>query len=523
VLDGLRMLPDGCVHCCVTSPPYWSLRDYKIGASIWGGDRECEHDWGEWAEQHSVREETQHGKTRTTDRHYGDESRRFDGNHQKHTAGQFCVKCGAWRGNFGLEPTAGLFVEHAVEIFREVKRVLRDDATLWLNLGDCYNAFNGGAGPGSQLSRTQSKERPALESGFGKRAKDLKAGDLCNIPHRVAEALQADGWYWRSTIVWAKRSPMPESVAGWRWVRHKVKSGRKPVDWSKVPKGWDSGEGSHDKVAGGNYRTNGEREATVAVWEDCPGCNKCRENDGLVLRRGSWRPTTSHEYIFLLSKTDSYFCDGEAVREACVSNGGASFGNVDRPDEAAAGMAQARHVTREDRERYITQGRNMRGVWTLSSEPFPKAHFATFPTEIPRRCISAGTSAKGYCASCGEPWAPVVNMSGNPSKGTNVGDDLTGGAPNMGGNRQTSAGLHRSGQGVYSDACVIGWRATCKCNAETAPGIVLDPFSGAGTTGVVARRLGLRYIGFELNPDYAEMARQRIRDDSPLFNGGAAS
>lgn len=145
--ETLKTLPDNSVHCCVTSPPYFGLRDYG-----------CD-------------------------------------------------------GQIGLEDTPDAFVAEMVAVFREVRRVLRDDGTLWLNLGDSYNAYNGGAGPSSSLSRgAQTTQRPELASGFGLKFKGLKPKDLLGIPWRVAFALQADGWYLRQEIIWAKPNPMPESV-----------------------------------------------------------------------------------------------------------------------------------------------------------------------------------------------------------------------------------------------------------------------------------------------------------------------
>jgi len=144
----LKTLPDESVHCCVTSPPYWGLRDYGVA------------------------------------------------------------------GQLGLEPTPEEYVARMVEVFREVRRVLRGDGTCWLNLGDSYNAYNGNAGPGSGISAGAAcdTQRPKLESGHGLRTKGLKPKDLVGIPWRTAFALQADGWYLRSDIIWSKPNPMPSSV-----------------------------------------------------------------------------------------------------------------------------------------------------------------------------------------------------------------------------------------------------------------------------------------------------------------------
>ena len=146
-------------------------------------------------------------------------------------------------------------------------------------------------------------------------------GDRLGIPERVVLALQADGWIWRDTVIWAKKSPMPESVNGWRWEKCRVVVGREPANWSIRPKGWEAGEWTHDTIPAGNYRTRDGvhpppsgpiAEQNVAVWSPCLGCAKCRDNDGLVLRKGSWRTTSSHEYIFMLTKGMGYYCDAEA-------------------------------------------------------------------------------------------------------------------------------------------------------------------------------------------------------------------
>ncbi|AEK57884.1 DNA methylase N-4/N-6 domain protein [Acidithiobacillus caldus SM-1] len=187
VLDVLRELPKNSVQTVVTSPPYFGLRDYGLEPVVWEpvvyapmpGMPEirvpawvdadewavCDHEWGDWAENHDVRETAIAGKTRTTDRSYGgDASRRFDGNHQKHHHGQFCRRCGAWRGCLGMEPSAELYIGHMVQVFRAVRRVLREDGTLWLNLGDSY-------------------------AGGREHAAGIKPKDLLGVPWRAAFAL----------------------------------------------------------------------------------------------------------------------------------------------------------------------------------------------------------------------------------------------------------------------------------------------------------------------------------------------
>ena len=214
VLTGLRSMDDGSVDCCITSPPYWGLRDYGLSSQVWDvrpkkSSRICtgggKHKWGDLQEKHNVREETIHGKARTTDRFYGEPSRKFNGNHQKHTSGQFCQLCNAWRGSLGLEPKPELFISHLVQVFREVRRVLKDSGTLWMNMGDSYASQP--ASTGISFRRDRAKVVP-----YSRNLEEFKPKDLIGVPWMLAFALRADGWYLRSDIIWHKPNPMPESV-----------------------------------------------------------------------------------------------------------------------------------------------------------------------------------------------------------------------------------------------------------------------------------------------------------------------
>ena len=286
-LEMLRSQPDGSVNCCVTSPPYFGLRDYGHDAQI------------------------------------------------------------------GLENTPDQYVEKLAAVFREVWRVLRDDGTLWLNLGDSYTS-------GGRTWRSSDKKLSAR--GMDKRPltpQGLKPKDLIGIPWRVAFALQADGWYLRQDIIWHKPNPMPESVR-----------------------------------------------------------DRC---------------TKAHEYVFLFSKSEKYYFDNDAIKEAskrpgCLPGGSSHFiyhgaGGHNKDGLAACGQSP------------VATRRNRRSVWSVSTRPYPAAHFATFPPALIEPCILAG--------------------------------------------------------------CVKG-------------GIVLDPFFGSGTTGEVALRNDRGFVGIELNPDYVELAKERI-------------
>ncbi len=307
----LRELPEQSVQTCVTSPPYFGLRDYKMAEQI------------------------------------------------------------------GLEKTPDAFVAELVSVFREVKRVLRDDGTLWLNLGDSY-ARAGGWSDNSGLdglARGESGRAMSNMTGEGGASQRLPSGlkskDLIGIPWRVAFALQADGWYLRSDIIWHKPNPMPESVTD--------------------------------------------------------------------------RPTKAHEYLFLLAKSERYHYDADAIREPHIHaddprNDGKRHTYAD--DAKHNQVDPNRQRTKTDAVSFHPNGRNKRSVWTVTTKPFSGAHFATFPPDLIEPCIKAGAPRDG---------------------------------------------------------------------------VVLDPFGGAGTTGLVADRLGRNAILCELNPDYAAMAAERIRGENPMF------
>jgi DNA modification methylase len=209
-LEVLRELPDECVQTVVTSPPYFGLRDYGIEPSVWGGDAGCEHVWGEVRRIASGNAPS--GKsTLTTNNGRGPlpGDKYHEANAAEASTGQFC-ECGVWLGALGLEPTPELFVQHMVEVFREVRRVLAKDGTLWLVIGDTYAAnrtyqvpsSKGGAKHSpAQVGQTANKVPP----GF-------KPKDLILIPFEVASALRENGWYLRADVIWHKPNAMPQSA-----------------------------------------------------------------------------------------------------------------------------------------------------------------------------------------------------------------------------------------------------------------------------------------------------------------------
>lgn len=275
VIESLRSLPDSSVRMCVTSPPYFGLRDYDIEPSMWG-----------------------------------------DG----------------WIGCLGNEPTPEQYIDHIVEVFREVRRVLTDDGTLWLNLGDSY--AGSGKGPTTAASTLAGarnfsedlkvvRRTQQLRQGFVNRAQTwpgIKAKDLIGIPWMAAFALRADGWYLRQDIIWAKPNPMPESVS-----------------------------------------------------------DRC---------------TRSHEYLFMLSKSRRYHYDHVAIKEPLVSAGDARNRADYKPKRARNVGGRTDGLTSASGAMsFPKDGRNKRDVWTVAGSSYKGAHFATFPLKLVEPCILAGSAA----------------------------------------------------------------------------------------------------------------------------------
>jgi len=438
-------MPAESVHCVVTSPPYWGLRDY--GTATWtGGDAECDH-------------ATAKRKTRYD---YALDSSPIQQASRTGTDAQVgaylpeCPACGATRvdSQLGLEPTPEAYVESMVAVFREVRRVLRKDGTVWLNLGDSYAAARGGTtmpaetiggGTGGFMpdgSRVNRDRHDGYSPSRNAGAIGLKHKDLVGIPWRVAFALQADGWYLRSDIIWSKPNPMPESVTD--------------------------------------------------------------------------RPTKAHEYVFLLSKSPRYYYDADAVREPQTTADQGFEGRTPPPNkgrvgdflgERAASLTAGGWIPNAG---YNPAGRNLRSVWQIATQPYPGAHFATFPRALVEPCIKAGTSEKGICPECGAPWVREVEREVHPNGNGRA--HIAGGDQTIG---QGWEGVPRATLSVST----TGWRPSCAHDAAPIPATILDPFAGSGTTGLVAQSLSRRAVLIDLSADYLVQLMDRNRD-IPLGLGG---
>lgn len=386
----------------------------------------------------------------------------------------------------GLERTPDAYIANLLDVFRAVRRVLRDDAVCWLNLGDSY-AGGGSCGSEADLRGKQGSNRGS-RSMVGKASvpDGMSAGQLIGIPWRVALALQSDGWLLRSDVIWAKRAPMPESVMGWRWERCRVKA-----------RGADHQAWSAESTPGRAHSDGRHAGGEPARWRSCPGCSKCDRHDGYVLRRGSWRPTRSHEYVFMLAKSERYFADGEGVRDPLIKGNARS--DYHRGKTGKNGLGRVSELARIDNP----SGRNLRDVWTLGPAPSSLKHFAMMPPALVEKCMRSGPNK--VCGECGAPWVRMIEREFEGRRAD---------APYA-----LARGVDHQGGGI--DRAIGGGQCptvrTCGHEAEVVPPIVLDPFLGAGTVAGVAEHLGWSWYGCELSTDYAALVPARIAEVRAWF------
>jgi site-specific DNA-methyltransferase (adenine-specific) len=438
VLTVLKTFPDKCIDCVITSPPYWALRDYEIEPVIWDGDENCEHQWGEKI----IKNEG-----------YSNKQKRWQDGYSRKTAseawnteisgGNFCQKCGAWRGSLGLEPSIDLFVKHLCDIFDEVKRILRKDGTCWVNLGDSYNNQSGTIGRKDKSKYDGKSDIHCLRGGTQK----LQSKCLCQIPSRFAIEMCDRGWILRNEIIWQKLNCMPSSITD-----------RFTVDFEKI-------------------------------------------------------------FFFVKNQKYSFEQQFEPVKFESIQRSKREYGEGKNLKTAMKGTSEYGYHP----ENHL--GRNKRTIWKINTHSFKEAHFAVFPEKLIETPIKAGCPEL-ICEKCGKAQKKIFEIPYDEThpkfnewrKQNKIGKygghhpnyKVKGGGQHQGYGGSVSKYYQDIWGGASSPKTQIGIEK-CDCNAKFVPGIVLDPFMGAGTTGLVAKKLGRDYIGIELNKSYIKMAERRIK------------
>lgn len=533
----LRALPDESVHCMITSPPYWGLRDYGVA------------------------------------------------------------------GQIGMEQTLGEHLRIMVEIFREVRRVLRKDGTVWLNYGDCY-ATSANGRSAADTKAAGNDDRTFRDKPFSTVGGTLKPKDLAMISNRLAIALQDDGWWVRSEIIWDKANPMPESIMDRPTCAHEkiwllAKAERyffdavaiaEPIEERSSGNKQRKFGDDHDRpghAVGSSIPWEGNTRNKRNVWhivtEPFTGWTRTSrqvrvESDASVDGKKRTTSLSCPKHGDHLSLASMAFCDERADDHAARS-GDTETDRVEAPraDCAPSSSPLAHQSSQQSsdfdlRENVPSATARSSGTHrtahdpatnsactvsaqihnrTADSEALPApfdsaehmpennisaddlvedravqtrdgidstsctcewyveiteetSHFATMPTALVEPCILAGTSAHGVCTSCGAPWKRTVDkpfVGDNSKKKVLYGEGVV-----IGSGSRTKTGGH-----PVSQAQTTGWEPCCKCEDNTpVPATVCDIFGGSGTVGLVADRLGRNAILVELSVDYANMAHRRI-------------
>ncbi len=460
-LTVLKRMDSESVHMGVTSSPYYGLRSYGTEPIVWDGDPNCQHEWGEVHPPGYRKSDTHPGPMQ----HEGNKNR-------ENLKSDICSKCGAWKGELGQEPTPELFVKHLTIIFHELKRVLRNDGVLWMNIGDSY-ASSGIRGITSDKCSLQNGKgiNPKHNDLFFGRAptpQNCKTKDLIGIPWMLAFSMRADGWYLRADLPWIKRNSMPSSVTD-----RPGSSIEHIFLFSKSPKYY------YDHIA--------------TMQPSSESYNKDKRPRGVIRQ--------------CVNETSKYPDAGQFKKQDGTGNETYTGFNA-RYEPNGLGL---RYMRDSDFFFKTWQGllHNEDGepmALVVNPKGYKGSHFAAFPIKLVEPLILAGTSDR-VCPKCGAPWVRITKKESYITRPTIGNDDQKNKL--VPGNSQ---GLERTGGHVAQNTRTIDWKPTCTCNLDPIPATVIDPFSGSSATGVACKLHNRTYIGIELNPEYVKLGEQRVKE-----------
>lgn len=431
VINTLRSMDAESISCVMTSPPYWGLRSYGTDPQNWGMDSN-------------------------------------DGPCIHSSSAYPCINCVKWKGELGLEPTPEMFISHLADVFDAVKRVLRKDGTVWINLGDSYSGSGRGIGskPDPKWEKARNDENKHKQDW---KSVSIQAKNLCLIPSRFAIEMQNRGWILRNDIIWQKPNPMPSSVKdrmtnSYEHLFFFVKSKKYYYDLDAI--------------------REPHAEATFG------------RNERGISADNKWNKGAPGSTAHTMSRPRLH----KNLRE----------------------KGQTVHSMHKNRAEKSVEpelnplGRNLTDVWLIATEALRDEHYAAYPQKLCERPIKAGCPVE-ICVKCGKPRERMVI---NPLPPTEVLTNTRKDADESI-NKINKDGVARGSGQEYDNwrknnpPITTGW-TDCGCEKDFEPGTVLDPFCGSGTTLLVARRLGRRSIGIDLK--YQEIALRRLNVDQQRIN-----
>lgn len=498
-LEVMKEMPAKSIDMVITSPPYWGLRDYGF-EQIFGGDKDCEHDFG-----------IIHRRAGDKSGPHGPGSILGPTKHAQHDVRmgeptKTCSKCQAWKGQLGLEPTPELYIEHLTEIFNEVKRILKKEGTLWLNIGDTYWGGKGKSGyPLPHDEDRRHKEGKTLQHGYQvpgymeMRPPDgkhdfIQPKCLTMIPERLAWSLIQSDWILRNKIIWYKPNSMPSSVKDrytnkWEYVFMFNKSD-KPVYWTN--------------------------EKTFKLVIKQPLGIKGKEGEDW-----EWREIREEIKKHSFWKSHNYYFDLDSIREPHSFNRWSLSNPIKSKFAKQAAPGQTKHSwQRKGQAGYYDAegnlivhplGKNPGDIWIIPTVacPFPGVHFATFPEKLCKKAIIPGCPEE-VCKKCGKARERIIekkiDSSWEPKYESRYKNSH--GCAEMGNPRSRHINTAIE-QALHTKRKTIGW-TSCNCKAGFEGRIVLDPFCGVGTALYVAKELRRRFIGIDIKKEYYEKSEIRL-------------